>query len=102
MGNKPKKNDCSLCPHSEKVVGSSHHIKRNAMPGLTGIVATISVISGEAQPITDKETGEVALKFNQHGVKNGWCTWPINFDPIWVECYLKVPQKEKEDADNNE
>lgn len=102
MGNKPKKNDCSLCPHSEKVVGSSHHIKCNAMPGLTGIVATISVISGEAQPITDKETGEVTLKFNQHGVKNGWCTWPINFDPIWVECYLKVPQKEKEDADNNE
>lgn len=69
------------------------------MSGTAGLLAAISVISGEAQSITDKVTGEAMLKFNQHGVKNGWCTWPINFDPIWVECYLKVPQKEKEDEE---
>ena len=25
----------------------------------------------------------VALK--PHGVKNGWASWPLDFDPIWVE-----------------
>ena len=24
------------------------------------------------------------LEFNPHGVDSGWCTWPLNFDPIWV------------------
>lgn len=31
-------------------------------------------------------------KLNEHGVKNGWCFYPINFDPIWVEycaCFSK-------------
>ena len=22
---------------------------------------------------------------NAHGVRNGWCAWPFNFDPIWIE-----------------
>ena len=95
MENKPKKNDCYLCPHSEKVAGSSHHLKCTLMTEEEALFAAISVISMAAQPITDKETREMKLKFNQHGVKNGWCTWPINFDPIWVECYLKVPQKKE-------
>lgn len=23
-------------------------------------------------------------ELNEHGIKNGWCLFPINFDPIWV------------------
>jgi hypothetical protein len=26
-----------------------------------------------------------AVKFNQHGVDNGWAIWPNNFDPNWLE-----------------
>jgi hypothetical protein len=99
MGSKPKKNDCHLCPHSEKVTGSSHHIKCNAMSGAIAMLTAMAVQSGKVQTMTNGKTGEVELRFNQHGVKNGWCNWPINFDPIWVDCYLKVPQKEKEDGD---
>lgn len=22
---------------------------------------------------------------NPHGVANGWCYWPYNFDPIWID-----------------
>ena len=29
--------------------------------------------------------GSVNVKLNPHGVRNGWCSWPINFDPIWVD-----------------
>lgn len=25
------------------------------------------------------------IKFNQHGVDNGWASWPSNFDPSWLE-----------------
>lgn len=25
------------------------------------------------------------VKFNQHGVDNGWAIWPSNFDPNWLE-----------------
>jgi hypothetical protein len=21
---------------------------------------------------------------NQHGIKNGWFRWPLNFDPVWL------------------
>jgi len=43
---------------------------------------------------TNKETGDLMLKFDPHGVKIGWCTWPVNFDPVWVECYLPIEKKE--------
>lgn len=26
-----------------------------------------------------------SLKLNQHGMKNGWAFWPVDFDPCWVE-----------------
>jgi len=22
---------------------------------------------------------------NHHGIKNGWFSWPMNFDPIWLQ-----------------
>jgi hypothetical protein len=22
---------------------------------------------------------------NQHGIRNGWFNWPVNFDPVWLE-----------------
>jgi hypothetical protein len=25
------------------------------------------------------------VKMNPHGVKNGWCYYPFDFDPIWIE-----------------
>lgn len=27
----------------------------------------------------------VITQKNPHGVRNGWCFWPLNFDPIWIE-----------------
>ena len=28
---------------------------------------------------------EAKVKGNIHGIKNGWFSWPFNFDPIWLE-----------------
>lgn len=43
---------------------------------------------------TNKSTGEVLLRFDPHGIKNGWCMFPVNFDPTWVECYLPIEKTE--------
>jgi hypothetical protein len=40
------------------------------------------------------ENGNAFLQFDPHGVKMGCCTWPVNFDPVWVECYLPIEKKE--------
>ena len=45
--------------------------------------------------VTDKETGlkKPMVSLNDHGVKNGWANWPLNFDPVWVEECLLYNEK---------
>ena len=31
---------------------------------------------------------------NAHGVKHGWCYWPFNFDPIWIDACIFFSRKE--------
>jgi hypothetical protein len=40
------------------------------------------------------ENGNAFLQFDPYGVKMGWCTWPVNFDPVWVDCYLPIEKKD--------
>lgn len=35
-------------------------------------------------------------KLSLHGVKNGWCNWPLNFDPIWVTDCNGYSENEKD------
>jgi len=45
------------------------------------------------------ENGNTFLEFDSYGTRKGWCTWPVNFDPIWVECYLPIENPiEKKDV----
>jgi hypothetical protein len=30
-------------------------------------------------------TGLINVKGNPRGIKNGWFTFPFNFDPLWLE-----------------
>jgi len=25
------------------------------------------------------------IKGNNHGIRNGWFMWPVNYDPVWLE-----------------
>lgn len=54
-----KRPDCHNCVHSGQGMSGGHH--RNC---------------SEAGALVD---------LNPHGVKHGWATWPIDFDPVWVE-----------------
>jgi len=38
---------------------------------------------------------------NDHGVKNGWFHWPINFDPTWlITCNGWMDAHAKDDTDD--
>lgn len=91
--NPMKKNDCYDCPHREKLPHSAHSKCNTISESALAIAFSIKIASGEVTGI-DSDKGQL-LKFHPHGVANGWCAWPINFDPVWVECYLPIKQSEK-------
>lgn len=33
---------------------------------------------------------EVLFDINPQGIRGGWATWPINFDPTWITCKLPL------------
>lgn len=91
----PERNDCYKCPFRGEVPGSAHS-RCNVIPEFaTASLIGLSVSSGKIKGITADD--KPILKFHEHGVKKGWCMWPINFDPIWVECYLPITEIKEED-----
>lgn len=49
--------ECRSCKHGSIVPGSSHHLQ-----------------CADPDPF---------MKGDDHGIKNGWFFYPLNFDPIW-------------------
>ena len=37
---------------------------------------------------------EAKVSAVEHGVKNGWFYWPMNFDPVWLVSCTGFQQKE--------
>ena len=91
--NPMKKNDCYDCPYREKLSHSAHSKCNTISEGALAIAFSIKVASGEVTGI-GSDKGQL-LKFDPHGVANGWCAWPVNFDPVWVECRLPIKQETK-------
>jgi len=65
------KPDCYKCKHRRNILGDCHsaceHPKSFQM-----LVAAMAGI--DTLPVT----------CNEHGFKNGWFYWPMNFDPVWL------------------
>lgn len=75
-----KKLPCDGCAHRRNAPGDMHS-RCDAYGGRTASVYMMRCIG------MHPENGPV---LNPHGVKMGWCEWPINFDPIWIEsCQLR-------------
>lgn len=91
------RNDCYKCPHRREVPGSVHSSCHILKPQLRTAIALMAMC-GQMPTITNEKTGEDLLILNPTGVKEGWYNWPIDFDPVWVECYL--PMKEFQEAQN--
>lgn len=38
---------------------------------------------------------EHIVDLDPHGVKNGWASWPLDFDPVWIrKCMFYHPKNE--------
>ena len=87
-----KKPNCYSCKYRGKVPGSCHsscHHPKVDNP----VIELVKIISG------DKENSALALNIraNPHGVKSGWFTWPIDFDPAWLLNCEGFEEKENEE-----
>lgn len=69
-----------------EAVGSAHSTCSLLGDLMTENLTALAVGSGNLKSIKIKESP--VIKFDPYGVASGWCTWPINFDPVWVECKL--------------
>lgn len=80
--------DCHNCAFASNVSGSTH-IQCNFVKEKLGPHAILFAIN----PIVSlKDVKDVlGFGFNEHGVKNGWCQFPLNYDPVWLEgeCNIK-------------
>lgn len=46
---------------------------------------------------------EAKVGANAYGVAQGWCFWPINFDPLWIiSCDGFEPRQQKTEQNTDE
>ena len=99
MANPGKKSPCSGCKYRKLVPYSSHHVQCTH-PDIKLIMAKCFFITssgvGFAPVFSHLMAHEMGLTLNKHGVNKGWCTFPEDFDEIWIEggsaCKLKVDE----------
>jgi len=84
------KSNCYECKNRGQVTGSRHSCC-DKFPFDLQLKVGLLYMKGAVIELEDKKTSEKfpLVKLDPHGVSNGWCDWPIQFDPVWVsECYL--------------
>ena len=93
--------NCYNCKFRGTVPGSAHSscrlIRETASNKEKAMELENLLSTGAFQlTLTDKETGaeRPLVSLNEHGVKNGWAAWPLNFDPVWVEDCALFQEKE--------
>lgn len=95
-----KGKNCYSCKFRGTVPGSAHsccRILKEIFPeGGHAEKMEFMVASGAyMMAFKDRTSGETTpiVKLNEHGVKNGWAAWPINFDPTWVDSCVSFQEK---------
>lgn len=94
------KNNCYNCKFRGTVPGSAHSsckVIRETASDTPRAIELEMLLSTHMVEMTDQKTGEPMVKLNEHGIKNGWANWPIDFDPTWVEsCRFFLADKKEE------
>ncbi len=75
--------NCYQCKYHGSIPGDAHYCCRHPSIQNYPLGKLISMFVGGM--IISEDTKELNIKLNPHGVKNGWCYWPINYDPTWVD-----------------
>lgn len=71
--------NCYSCKHRREVPGICHSSCAAIPVSVQPSVFMVVQVMGQLK------TNDVDVQFIAHGIKNGWCDWPLNFDPTWVE-----------------
>ncbi len=83
-----EKNNCFTCKFRRDVPGSAHSACGVFNDPKLDLGVVAELMQGRVIKI---KAGDVDLiEFNPIGIKNGWCIWPVDFDPIWVTCKLPI------------
>ncbi len=86
----PPKSNCYTCIHRGNFEGSAHSCCER-FPLDMRLKIGMMYMKGAEIALENKQTSEKipTVKLDPHGVKNGWCDWPIQFDPVWVsDCFF--------------
>lgn len=89
--------DCNSCQFKRNIPGDCHiscgHPVFTSDPNLAFKV-NIALMTGNQKLIKPY----LGLDFSEYGISSGWCSFPVNYDPIWVsgECNLRaISEKSK-------
>ncbi len=84
------KPNCYECKFRGTVPGSEHS-SCNVVDNVGALLLSAvfmkhpnSLVLTTTNKETDEKTEELAIEFDNYGIKSGWAMWPINFDPIWL------------------
>ena len=78
--NSAKKPRCYTCKHRRTLIGDAH--SECAHPQINGsdrILSPLLLAGGSTPPAC-----KLNVHGSEHGIRNGWFMWPINFDPVWL------------------
>ena len=70
--------NCHECIHRRLVPGDSHSACEHPnVSGQKAFFQMMNIVTG--LPLAN------GVRLNEHGVRNGWCDFPLNFDPLWID-----------------
>ncbi len=84
--------NCEECVFHGKLP-RTHHLECNLVNFEDKIRVAVTILQGGRLSFATDDKEEIAVDFNLHGIANGWCHWPLNFDPIWVDKCLFFTSK---------
>lgn len=98
----PDRPNCYACRYRRGVPGDAHSECVHPAGGLEGgIVFMVAAMAALRQRPPPDEVAvriaaepELSLAFSIHGIAQGWATWPLNFDPVWLRACTGFTPKE--------
>ena len=54
-------------------------------PRVNDLVLKILALHCLTMGIRKGAIADLNISYNNHGFKNGWFYWPLNYDPVWLE-----------------
>ncbi len=82
--------ECNSCKYRGNVPGSAHSSCNNPVVSEQNkSMIMLTIMTGRGHRLKPV----LGLSFDPHGVSSGWCSFPFDFDPIWVSGKCKIKEE---------